>query len=139
MTKEVPQLMPLLLRSLEIPDMDVRAGAIDALLSISEEDSMRQTAIAEHVSTLVSTMIKNALAEGEGSSVRFFFGYGRYVGVLIATSSIESENISIEVSRHSSRPRSIRSTSSLQGCSAERAIKGIRRSEEISSKGSRRC
>jgi DNA repair/transcription protein MET18/MMS19 len=60
------QLMPLLIRGLEVPDADVRANVIETLhasASAKEKDNDNDTGrnvFAEHTSTLVSAMIKNS-------------------------------------------------------------------------------
>jgi DNA repair/transcription protein MET18/MMS19 len=62
------QLMPLLLRGLELPDNDVRASAIDTLLSTAG-DHAEQSVVSEHASTLVSAMLKNVLVQDMPSMV----------------------------------------------------------------------
>lgn len=58
-TDTLYQLLPLLLRGLLLSDSDVKANVIDTLLIVAEEDSIRQSPIAEHVSTLINAMLQN--------------------------------------------------------------------------------
>lgn len=66
--------MPLLLRGLDLPDYEIRASVIDTLLATAEGASLSTTketsTLAEHASSLVSTMLKNSMIEDMPSVVR---------------------------------------------------------------------
>ena len=64
------QLMPLLLRGLELYDTNIRADVIDTFLAVAEGDSTEQGTISEHASTLVSSMLKNSMVQEISSMVR---------------------------------------------------------------------
>ncbi|KAI8996433.1 ARM repeat-containing protein [Trametes punicea] len=60
---QMPSLMSLLLRGLDLPDNEIRASVIDILQAAAasgwkEKDN---TLVAEHASSLVSTMLKNSI------------------------------------------------------------------------------
>ena len=57
------QLMPLLLRGLDLPDNEIRASVIDTLhaAAVSSSGEKDNAIVAEHASSLVSTMLKNCL------------------------------------------------------------------------------
>jgi DNA repair/transcription protein MET18/MMS19 len=61
--------MPLFLRGLELPDAEIRASVIDTFLAAAEGDPSEESLVAEHASTLVSTMLKNCMLEGMPSMV----------------------------------------------------------------------
>lgn len=61
--------MPLLLRGLDLPDIDIRANVIDTFLAAAEGDSPEQSIVSEHASTLVSAMLKNSLVQEMPSTV----------------------------------------------------------------------
>jgi DNA repair/transcription protein MET18/MMS19 len=67
---KLPVLLPLLLRGLMLQGSDIKANVIDTLLVVAEEDSIRQSAIAGHVSTLLTSML-NVLKADDASSVGF--------------------------------------------------------------------
>jgi len=74
-------LMPLLLRSLDLRDTEIRANVIDTFISAVGSESTDHCAISEHASTLVSTMLKNSMAS-EVSSARVRIVALRYLGIL---------------------------------------------------------
>ncbi|RDB23653.1 MMS19 nucleotide excision repair [Hypsizygus marmoreus] len=78
---EMPALMPLLLRGLELPDVDIRADVIKTLLAAAEGDASEQSLVSEHASTLVTYMLKNSMVE-EMSSMQVRIPALRYLGVL---------------------------------------------------------
>ena len=53
--------MPLLLRGLELPDNEIRAGVIETLQAAATSGDKENNAISEHAASLVSTMLKNSL------------------------------------------------------------------------------
>ena len=55
--------MPLLLRGLDLPDNEIRASVIDTLhaAAVSSSGEKDNAIVAEHASSLVSTMLKNCL------------------------------------------------------------------------------
>ncbi|TFY64788.1 hypothetical protein EVG20_g5838, partial [Dentipellis fragilis] len=67
---ELPTLIPLLLRGLELPDAEIRANVIETFLSAAQADveanvkiSKEGSLISGHSSTLVSTMLRNSSAK----------------------------------------------------------------------------
>ncbi|KAI0794485.1 ARM repeat-containing protein [Fomes fomentarius] len=82
---EMPALMPLLLRGLDLPDNEIRASVIDTLqaaaTSSSEAGSKDNAIVAEHATGLVSTMLKNSLVETM-PSVRVRVAALRYLATL---------------------------------------------------------
>jgi hypothetical protein len=64
------KLMPLLLRGLDLPDMEIRANVINTLVSVVGAEPTEQNTISEHASTLVSTMLRNSMASEMSSMVR---------------------------------------------------------------------
>lgn len=64
------QLMPLLLRGLELPDNEIRASVIDTLQAAATSAGKDNTLLAEHAASLVSTMLKNSLVARMPSVVR---------------------------------------------------------------------
>ncbi|TFL01612.1 Dos2-interacting transcription regulator of RNA-Pol-II-domain-containing protein [Pterulicium gracile] len=73
-------LLPLLLRGLLLSDSDVKANVIDTLLIVAEEDSIRQSPIAEHVSTLINAMLQNVA--GAQSTARVKVSALKYLSIL---------------------------------------------------------
>jgi DNA repair/transcription protein MET18/MMS19 len=71
------QLMPLLLRGLDLPDTEIRANVIDTFISAVGSEPTDHGAISEHASTLVSTMLKNSMASGMSSVVCKLFHHSR--------------------------------------------------------------
>lgn len=65
------QLMPLLLRGLNLPDPEIRANVIDTLLATADTEIKNPT-ISEHASSLVSTMLKNSIVSEQPSVVSSF-------------------------------------------------------------------
>jgi len=78
---EMPSLMPLLLRGLDLPDAQIRANVIDTLVSAVGAEPTEHNTLSEHASTLVSTMLKNCIAS-EMSSTRVRIAALRYLGIL---------------------------------------------------------
>jgi len=66
-------MVPLLLRGLELPDYTIRANVIDTLASAAEGDAPDESLIANHSSSLVTTMLKNSLASQTPSVVNMSF------------------------------------------------------------------
>ncbi|OSD04782.1 ARM repeat-containing protein [Trametes coccinea BRFM310] len=61
--QQMSSLMPLLLRGLDLPDNEIRASVIDTLQATAASSSKDKdnSLLAEHASSLVSTMLKNSL------------------------------------------------------------------------------
>ncbi|KAH9930313.1 ARM repeat-containing protein [Fomitopsis serialis] len=83
---QMPTLMPLLLRGLDLPDFEIRASVIDTLLATAESSSSsskttENNIIAEHASSLVSTMLRNSMVK-DMPSVRVRIAALRFLGVL---------------------------------------------------------
>jgi DNA repair/transcription protein MET18/MMS19 len=53
--------MPLLIRGLDLPDHDIQANIINTLADATEGNPEESSIMAEHASTLVSTMLKNTM------------------------------------------------------------------------------
>jgi DNA repair/transcription protein MET18/MMS19 len=64
------QLMPLLLRGLDLPDSEIRANVIDTLLAVADPEAKTSNSIvSEHAASLVSTMLRNSLVKDMPSVV----------------------------------------------------------------------
>ena len=68
--------MPLLLRGLSLPDLTLRAGVIDTLLSAAQADVEAQpktatesSVVTEHAASLTSIMLENSADPGVGDTV----------------------------------------------------------------------
>lgn len=66
--------MPLLLRSLDLPDLEIRANVIDILLSIALDESSAESAskpslISEHAATIVAALLRNVTVANAASPV----------------------------------------------------------------------
>jgi len=77
---EMPSLVPLLLRALELPDNDIKANVIDTFLVTTERDPSEDV-VSEHALTLVSAMLKNILVQ-DMPSIRVRIAALRYLGSL---------------------------------------------------------
>ncbi|RXW13567.1 hypothetical protein EST38_g12284 [Candolleomyces aberdarensis] len=78
---ELPSLIPLLIRGLDLPDPDIRRNVIETLLAAAEGETPEKSLVAEHASTLVNAMLKNCLVqEMPSSSVRI--SALRYLAIL---------------------------------------------------------
>jgi DNA repair/transcription protein MET18/MMS19 len=64
------QLIPLLLRGLELPDNAIRNNVIDTFLAAAEGESREKNLVSEHSSTLVNSMLKNSKLDELSSTVR---------------------------------------------------------------------
>ncbi|KAF8489304.1 ARM repeat-containing protein [Gautieria morchelliformis] len=82
---EIPKLMPLLLRGLDLPDVDMRVDVIKTLQSTARDGATSgdtvQAAVSEHAASLVTAMLKNSRAL-EQSSSRLRMVSLRYLGTL---------------------------------------------------------
>ncbi|CAL1714198.1 unnamed protein product [Somion occarium] len=78
---ELPTLMPLLLRGLELPDPEIRANVIDTFLVTADPDAKEKSAISEHATSLVHTMLKNSMVSQQ-PSVRLRVSALRYLAKL---------------------------------------------------------
>lgn len=63
------QLIPLLLRGLELSDNAIRNNVIDTFLAAAEGESPEKNLVSEHSSTLVNSMLKNSKLEELSSTV----------------------------------------------------------------------
>jgi len=84
-THELPTLMPLLLRGLDLPDADIRANVIDTFLVTAGSNfavqDQENSVISEHAASLVSTMLRNAMVH-EMPSTRLRTAALRYLAIL---------------------------------------------------------
>ena len=55
--------MPLLLRGLDLPDHEIRVNVINTLLAVADTKSQENSVIAEHATSLVTTMLRNSVAK----------------------------------------------------------------------------
>jgi len=62
--------MPLLLRGLNLPDNEIRAGIIDTLIATTDPNSKDSDLVSKYASSLVTVMLKNAKAKDMPSPVR---------------------------------------------------------------------
>ena len=69
LTLILQQLIPLLLRGLELPDNAIRNNVIDTFLAAAEGESPEKNLVSEYSSTLVNSMLKNSRLD-ESSTVR---------------------------------------------------------------------
>ncbi|KAJ3521011.1 hypothetical protein NMY22_g12497 [Coprinellus aureogranulatus] len=60
---ELPSLIPLLIRGLDLPDPQIRSNVIETLLAAAEGETPEKSLVAEHASTLVNAMLKNCLVK----------------------------------------------------------------------------
>ncbi|EJF59029.1 ARM repeat-containing protein [Dichomitus squalens LYAD-421 SS1] len=78
---QMPSLMPLLLRGLELPDNEIRAGVIETLQAAATSDDKENNIVTEHAASLVSTMLKNSLVS-QMPSVKVRVAALRYLATL---------------------------------------------------------
>ncbi|KAI0352164.1 ARM repeat-containing protein [Trametes cingulata] len=78
---QMPSLMPLLLRGLDLPDNEIRASVIDTLQAAATSSGKDNTLLAEHASSLVLTMLKNSMVS-QMPSVRVRVAALRYLATL---------------------------------------------------------
>lgn len=62
--------MPLLLRGLNLPDNEIRAGVIDTLIATTDPDTKDNELVSKYAGSFVDVMLKNAKAKDMPSSVR---------------------------------------------------------------------
>ncbi|KAF9480547.1 ARM repeat-containing protein [Pholiota conissans] len=78
---QMPQLIPLLLRGLDLPDADIRSNVIDTFLAAAEGDTSEKSLVSEHTVTLVNSMLRNSKV-GEMTSTKVRISALRYLAVL---------------------------------------------------------
>jgi len=78
---EMPSLIPLLLRGLDLPDPDIRGNIIDTFLAAAEGESPEKSLVSEHSVTLVNAMLRNSKV-GDMTSIRVRTSALRYLGIL---------------------------------------------------------
>ncbi|KAF5377797.1 hypothetical protein D9757_008093 [Collybiopsis confluens] len=76
---DMPKLIPLLVRGLDLPDHNIRYQVINTFLSVAEGDSA--DIVSEHAPTLIQTMLRNSTAANM-SSARVRISALKYLGVL---------------------------------------------------------
>ncbi|KAG7093965.1 hypothetical protein E1B28_007596 [Marasmius oreades] len=79
--RELPSLIPLLIRGLGLPDYNIRCQVIETLLAVAEEGSSDENVIPEHAPSLVTTMLKNSTVR-EMPSPNVRITALKYLGVL---------------------------------------------------------
>ncbi|KAI0339641.1 ARM repeat-containing protein [Trametopsis cervina] len=77
---EMPSLLPLLLRGLDLPDHSIRVNVIETLLSVAEPSS-QPNIVADHATSLVDIMLKNSTVQTM-PSVRVRVAALQYLAVL---------------------------------------------------------
>ncbi len=77
------QLIPLLLRGLDLPDESIHANVIDTFIAAAEGDTPEQSLVAEHVPSLISKMLKNSSIRDMPSMVCGSFSNGSSFMVII--------------------------------------------------------
>ncbi|EJD43759.1 ARM repeat-containing protein [Auricularia subglabra TFB-10046 SS5] len=78
---EMPQLMPMLIRGLDLPDSNLRLNVIETLLSAARDESSDPGILSERATTLAETMLKIA-ASGSVSEAPVRLAALRYLGTL---------------------------------------------------------
>lgn len=97
--------MPLFILGLSIPDVGIRTNVIDTLFAVAKDDTSQRDALVEHASTLVTTLLQNALPCEVSSTV----------------SHIPPKcQISEEGGLPSMMPETARRGSTLSGCTSQR-------------------
>lgn len=69
------QLIPLLLRGLDLPDAEIRGNVIDTFLAAAEGESPEKSLVSEHSVTLVNAMLRNSKASEMTSIVRSWISF----------------------------------------------------------------
>ncbi|KAG8920842.1 hypothetical protein FRC00_009452, partial [Tulasnella sp. 408] len=86
---EMTTLMPLFILGLDLPEVEMRANVIEALVTLaSETDPSQAGALSEHVSTVINALIKNALP-AEMTSTRLRVAALKCLGILPQAVSYE--------------------------------------------------
>ncbi|KAJ7464465.1 ARM repeat-containing protein [Mycena latifolia] len=82
---EMTQLMPLLMRALQIPDAEIRAGVLETLRAAVAQHAGTHAVLAEHAPALVRLVLKYTRPRGDAlTSVRIRVSALRLLGVLPA-------------------------------------------------------
>ncbi|KAJ3721001.1 ARM repeat-containing protein [Lentinula raphanica] len=77
---EMPTLIPLLVRGLDLPDYNIRSQVIDTFLAVAEGDSPSEI-ITDHAPSLITTMLKNCSVD-RMPSAKVRISALRYLGVM---------------------------------------------------------
>ncbi|KIO16935.1 hypothetical protein M407DRAFT_180078 [Tulasnella calospora MUT 4182] len=86
---QMTTLMPLFILGLDLPEVEMRANVIEALVTLaSETDASEAGALAEHVSTVINALTKNALPD-EMTSTRLRVAALKCLGILPQAVSYE--------------------------------------------------
>ncbi|KAK0239096.1 ARM repeat-containing protein [Armillaria nabsnona] len=80
-SQQMPTLIPLLLRGLDLPDESIHANVIDTFIAAAEGDTPEQSLVAEHVPSLISKMLKNSRIQ-DMPSMRVRIAATRYLAIL---------------------------------------------------------
>ncbi|PBK99659.1 ARM repeat-containing protein [Armillaria gallica] len=80
-SQQMPTLIPLLLRGLDLPDESIHANVIDTFIAAAEGDTPEQSLVAEHVPSLISKMLKNSSLR-DMPSMRVRIAATRYLAIL---------------------------------------------------------
>ncbi|KAJ6614174.1 Dos2-interacting transcription regulator of RNA-Pol-II-domain-containing protein [Mycena sp. CBHHK59/15] len=79
---EMPQLMPLFLRALQLPDAQIRAGVLETLLGAAAQLSSTHAVLAEHAPALVRLALAYTSTQITPTSARIRIAALRCLGVL---------------------------------------------------------
>lgn len=67
-------MMPYLLRGIDLPDQEMRANVINTLITVAEEESAGEADIlADHASSIIASLLKNADCGVTASAVSLKF------------------------------------------------------------------
>ncbi|KAK0467221.1 ARM repeat-containing protein [Desarmillaria tabescens] len=80
-SQQMPTLIPLLLRGLDLPDESTHVNVIDTFIAAAEGDTPEQSLVAEHVPSLISKMLKNSRIQ-DMPSMRVRIAATRYLAIL---------------------------------------------------------
>ncbi|THU86243.1 ARM repeat-containing protein [Dendrothele bispora CBS 962.96] len=78
---KMSELIPLLIRGLDLPENAIRVKVIDTFLAVAEGGSPDKSLVSEHAPSLVNTMLKNSLLQ-EMPSVKVRISALKYLGVI---------------------------------------------------------
>ncbi|KAF5355338.1 hypothetical protein D9758_006078 [Tetrapyrgos nigripes] len=78
---KMTELIPLLIRGLDLPENAIRSKVIDTFLAVAGGDSPDKSLVSEHAASLVDTMLKNSSVK-EMPSVKVRTSALKYLGIL---------------------------------------------------------
>ena len=128
------QLIPLLLRGLELPDNAIRNNVIDTFLAAAEGESPEKNLVSEHSSTLVTSMLKNSKLDELSSTVR---SLSKITTLTRLNNPLDSECSYLGVALSSSPPRycPLWCSPPAQGHCFKRIVQSFGRSKAVCPQG----